>query len=1204
VVHFGGVQRAMGEAEESAGAAPGATPVRALADVAERVRERRAAVQLAGLRGAAGAVVAARLLDALGRGPALLLAADSKRADVLLEDLRCVLGEAPPEEGGRVRPFPRLDTAPYDRFSPQPFVTAQRMDVLFRLLGEDGPAPIVVAPWTALALRVPARDAVRARALRVERGAQQGRDALAAALVLAGYARQPLVEERGEFAVRGGIVDFFPPQRARPVRVELLGDEVESLREFDPASQRSEAELSRVVAAPARELLFDRELIVERAPALRALAEAEGVAAREIDRWIDGLLRGAAPPGSEGLLPLLQPALESFFDFLPDSASVLVEEWEAGSARLLRYAGEALENHEAARAAGRPVAAPDACFLRIEDVEAELTRRRPVLLDGLGIAAGPALASGAERFSVRASAQDELARELRLARGQGEGLAPLASQIARWRGEGLRVVLAAPSLSGADRLARLLAERGLASPLARQPEPFTLWAPEGFEVRVAPLSAGFVLPAEALAVVTEEEVFGPRERRRRAASLREGAAIEALAHLAPGDHLVHAEHGIGVYRGLVALATSGFEGEFLRIEYEGGDRLFVPVDRLNLVQRYVGADGALPRIDKLGGQTWAKAKGAVRKAVQSLARELLAVHAARELSPGHAFSPRDALLRELEASFPYEETSDQAAAIEDVLADLAAPRPMDRLVCGDVGYGKTEVALRAAFRVAMDGKQVALLAPTTVLCQQHLDTFAKRFADSPVRLESLSRFRSRGEAAKVLEGLASGAVDIVIGTHRLLQKGVAFRDLGLVVVDEEHRFGVAHKERLKQLKRSVDVLTLTATPIPRTLQMSMSGLRDLSVIHTPPPDRLAVRTQICRFESSLIREAILREVRRGGQVFFVHNRVQSIDAIAELLRRIVPEVRILVAHGQMSEHELEKRMLTFLRGDAEVLLCTTIIESGLDMPRVNTILVDRADALGLAQLYQLRGRVGRSRHRAYAYLLVPGDEALTDDARSRLEAIQDLAELGSGFRLANMDLEIRGAGNLLGKEQSGHLGAVGYETYMELLEEAVEELRGTARPAEIDPEVRLPAAARLPESYVPEVSQRLVLYKRLAGAPDEAEVQRIRDELLDRYGPLPAEAENLLEVIGVKLLARALALPGVDYANGNLVLRTAPGSRVDPARLVDLLNERGSGVRLGEGQRILAAAPDGSPPALFARARWLLAALAKPASAAPAQGSP
>jgi transcription-repair coupling factor (superfamily II helicase) len=1181
----------MTDSEQGAPELPGLAPVRDLGDVAERVRRRRGAVQLVGLRGAAGAVVGARLALAHGAAPLLFLAADSKRADVLLEDLRSALGEPPAEEGGRVRPFPRHDSAPYDRFSPQPFVTAQRMDVLYRLLA--GERPVVVAPWTALALRVPARSAVEARSLRIAKGALLDREKLTAALALAGYTRQPLVEERGEFAVRGGIVDFFPPQRARPVRIELLGDEVESLREFDPASQRSEAPLEAVVAPPARELLFDRDLVVDRVPALRALAEGQGLAARETDRWIDSLLRGAAPPGAEGLLPLLQPALESFFDFLAEETLVVVEEWETGRERLLRYAGEALENHDSARAAGRPVSPPNECFVRVEAIEAELARRRPVLLDALGVGAGPAAAPEAERFALRSSAHDELARELRLARGSGEGLAPLAARVRAWRADGLRVALTAPSLSGADRMARLLAERGLPAPLARQPAPFPAWAESGLEVRVAELSAGFVLPAERLAVVTEEELFGPREKRRRAASLREGASIEALAHLAPGDYLVHAEHGIGVYRGLVPLAINGLEGEFLRIEYEGGDRLFVPVDRLNLVQRYVGAEGVAPRVDKLGGQTWAKAKGGVRKAIQSLARDLLAVHAAREVAPGHAYSARDAAFREFEAAFPYEETPDQAAAIDDVLADLARPRPMDRLVCGDVGYGKTEVAIRAAFRVVMDGKQVAVLAPTTVLCQQHFDTFAKRFADHPVRVESLSRFRSRAEAKKVLEGLASGAVDIVVGTHRLLQKDVEFRDLGLLVVDEEHRFGVAHKERLKQLKRTVDVLTLTATPIPRTLQMTMSGLRDLSTIQTPPPDRLAVRSQVCRFDASLIREAILREVRRGGQVFFVHNRVQSIDAIAELLRRTVPEVRILVAHGQMSERELEARMVTFLRGDAEVLLCTTIIESGLDMPHVNTILIDRADALGLAQLYQLRGRVGRSRHRAYAYLLVPGDEALTDDARRRLEALQDLSELGSGFRLANMDLEIRGAGNLLGKEQSGQLGAVGYETYMELLEEAVAELRGQPHAAPIDPEIRLPVAAKLPESYVPEVSQRLVLYKRLAGAPDEADVERIRDELLDRYGPLPPEAENLLEVIRVKLLARALGLPGVDFAAGKLVVRTAPGSRLDPARLVDLLNDRSAGVSLGADQRIQVALPDASPAGIFARAHWVLGALGK-----------
>jgi transcription-repair coupling factor (superfamily II helicase) len=568
------------------------------------------------------------------------------------------------------------------------------------------------------------------------------------------------------------------------------------------------------------------------------------------------------------------------------------------------------------------------------------------------------------------------------------------------------------------------------------------------------------------------------------------------------------------------------------------------------------------------------------------------VHAARELEAGRSFSPRDQALEEFEATFAWEETPDQLAAIEDVLADLARPRPMDRLVCGDVGYGKTEVAARAAHQVVMAGKQVAVLVPTTVLCQQHLATFRRRFEGLAVTIESLSRFATPKQARAVRDGLASGRIDLVVGTHALLQKELAWKDLGLLVVDEEHRFGVAHKERIKKLKETVDVLTLTATPIPRTLQMAFAGLRDLSTIQTPPPDRIAVRTQVTRFDEALIREAILREVRRGGQVYFVHNRVRTIGSLAELLAKLVPEVRVLVAHGQMRERELEDKMLAFVRGDHDVLLCTTIIESGLDLPRVNTLLIDRADALGLAQLYQLRGRVGRSRHRAYAYLLIPSEQSLTADAKRRLEAIQDLAALGSGFRLASMDLEIRGAGNLLGAEQHGNLAAVGYDTYMELLEEAIESLRGREVAPAVDPEIRLPIPARLPEEYVADVRQRLVLYKRLAGAPDAESVERLRDELLDRFGPLPPEAENLLGVIRLKVAARALGIASLALEDGQLVLGAAPASRVDPARLVALVRERGE-VQVLPDQRVRAPAEDRSPAGLFVRAHWLLAQLTR-----------
>jgi transcription-repair coupling factor (superfamily II helicase) len=856
-----------------------------------------------------------------------------------------------------VRPFPHHDTPPYDRFSPQAFVIAQRMDVLYRWAAAE-PGAVVVAPWAALALRVPSRESVRRRTVRLEVGQDLDRDELVATLLRAGYARQPLVEERGELAVRGGIVDLFPPQRSRPVRVELMGDEVESIRDFDPASQRSQGVLTSAVAPPPRELLFDRELVVERSDEIRALAESHEIPARSVDALIDSLLRGHLPPGVEALAPLLQPALETVFDFLSPNALIVIDEPAQGRDRLSRFMEEGRENYNAARSAQRVVSSPDELLLSAEALQQAIAERHPVSVEQIFVAGGP---DRGEIFRIETHGHEELAIRLRNARTSGDGLVPLMDQLWEWSQEGWRVMLSAPSLSGVERLRTLLREYGLETRLAREPKPCWEWSEPGrVEVRVATLSEGFTLPSEGLAVVTEEEIFGPREKRRRTAKWREGVAIEALAQLAPGDHLVHADHGIGIYRGLVMLELGTVTDEFLRLEYEGGDRLFLPVHRLNLIQRYVGAEGSPPRVDRLGGTTWEKAKRTVRRSMLDMARELLAVHAAREVAPGYAFPPGDRSLEEFEAAFPFEETPDQAAVIEEVLADLSRPIPMDRLVCGDVGYGKTEVAARAAFQVVMEGKQVAVLAPTTILCQQHIETFEQRFEGYPVRIESLSRFRSQKEAKRILEGIATGQVDIVIGTHRLLQKNVTYRDLGLLVVDEEHRFGVAHKERIKQLKKTVDVITLTATPIPRTLQMAFTGLRDLSVINTPPADRLSIRTQVCRFDESLIREVTLREVRRGGQVFFVHNRVRSIGAIAALLERILPEVKVLVAHGQMRERDLEDRMLSFMRGEADVLLCTTIVESGLDIPRANSMLINRADALGLAQLYQLRGRVGRS----------------------------------------------------------------------------------------------------------------------------------------------------------------------------------------------------------------------------------------------------
>jgi len=1133
-------------------------------------------VRLTGLKGAAPAVVGAELARAHGERPLLFLTPSSKTADSLVDDLRVALGQT--NGSDRVCTFPRHDTLPYDRFSPQPFVVAQRMDVLYRWLASagGGPAPIVVAPWTALATRVPSRDSVRARTVHLEVGQTIDRDALVETLVAAGYSRMPLVEDRGELAVRGGIVDVFPPHRSQPIRIELFGDEIESIREFDSASQRSQEKLSRTAIPPPQEILLDRDLTVERGDAIRAVAEACGGTAKEVDELMESLLRGHLPPGAEALAPLLQPVLTSVLDFLPRDTLVLIPEPEAGERRLHAYYEEAQAHYQTCAESHRPACRPEELLVAETELLGDLEGRLPVTLERLDLADTDQERAGTRRMHVPSSHMEALRRALAKSRTHERALAPLADQLALWSSDRWRMTLACSALSGAERLRTLLADYGIETRLANDTRPAWRWSGPGrVEVRVARVSAGFSLDEERLAVVTEEEIFGPRERhhRRTAASWKEGTALDGLAQLSTGDYLVHADHGIGIYRGLLEVKAGGIVSELLCVEYLGNDRLFLPVHRLNRIQRYGGADDVTPRLDRLGGQTWEKAKGKVRKSLRNMAAELLAVHAARELAPGFRFGPRDTHFEEFEASFEFEETPDQATAIEDVLADMQRSKPMDRLVCGDVGYGKTEVAIRAAFRAAMDGKQVAILVPTTVLCQQHYETFAKRFGPYPIRVDYLSRFRTAAESTQVLEGMVSGQTDIVIGTHRLLHRKVRFRDLGLLVVDEEQRFGVAHKERIKKLKKTVDVVTLTATPIPRTLQMAFTGVRDLSIINTPPADRYAIRTQVCRWSESLVREAILREVRRGGQVFFLHNRVRTIEEVRETLERIVPEVKVLVAHGQMKERELEDRMHTFLSGEADVLLCTTIIESGLDIPRANTIVINRAHNLGLAQLYQLRGRVGRSNHRAYAYLIVPGEDALSDNAHRRIEAIQDLAELGSGFRLANMDLEIRGAGDLLGSEQSGNLMAVGYDTYMDLLNETIEELRGKIRHVEVDPEIRLPVPARLPEEYVADVSQRLVLYKRLAGAVEDTDLEQIRDELLDRYGSLPSEAENLLQVIRIKIRARKLGIVSVDLERGELVLAISEATPIDPGRLVQLMSHAGSGLRVTPDHKIYGPAP-------------------------------
>ncbi|HTO71781.1 MAG TPA: transcription-repair coupling factor [Myxococcota bacterium] len=1130
-------------------------------EILARALAGRRTLRVGRVRGSGGAYVAARLRAAFA-GPLLVISATSTRAERFAAALRAL------SPGTEVRLFPRYDVPPYDRFSVHPEVEARRMSLLYAWLAAGADTPLtVVSSWSALLRRTPPRAEVRARVTHLERGLSVDRDALVDVLAQAGYHRTSLVEERGEVGARGGIVDLFPPQLDRPVRIEFDFDAIGSLRRFDPATQRSEGELDQVVAIPPRSyrLPHDRAALiheVRRRGRERQLPEAQIYAVTE------AFARGALPPGVENLEALLHDGMETAFDYLPAEARILVDDPEAGRARALSFVGEVFSGHETASAEDRLVSDPLSLWMTDEDAWRRVLQHRPVLLDPIGVLDPTA---DEEVVDARGADHRELRREIEEQRGSGRALEPLVQRLGAWLEGQRRVRLTAPSLGSAERLADILRDYKVEVPLpaAKDPGWPELPAPGRLDLAISPLADGFELADDALVVVTEQNVFGERQQRRVTRMTRQSSAVDRLAQIEAGDFLVHAEHGIARFGGLQRISVLGGEQEFLLLLYDKGDKLYVPVSRLGQVQRYGASDdAAAPVLDRLGGQVWQKTKARVRRAVRDMAEELLAVIAARDQLAGFAFPAPDAAYEEFEARFRFEDTPDQRKATDDVLADMQRSRPMDRLVCGDVGFGKTEVACRAAYLAVAGGKQVAFLVPTTVLCQQHFETLRERFAASAITVGALSRLSSPKHSKDVREGLASGKIDVVVGTHRLLSKDVSFRNLGLVIVDEEHRFGVAHKERLKQLRKLVDVLTLTATPIPRTLQLAFSGMRDLSVIQTPPVDRIAVRTEVARVSEELIREAVQRELRRGGQVFFVHNRIETIAEISDYLKRVVPEARIAVAHGQMAGAALEKTMLAFLHRESDLLVCTAIIESGLDIPNANTILIHRADMFGLAQLYQLRGRVGRGNRRAHAYLLLPPSGQVSDEARRRIEAIQDLSELGAGFRLATEDLEIRGAGNLLGAEQSGHVASVGYDLYMEMLEQAISRLRGEESADAIEPEIRLPQPALLPESYVAEVSQRLALYKQLSGARDEAELAALRADLLDRFGPLPGEAQNLLEVIRLKIRCRELGIVSVEVKHGELRFQIAERAKLDPSRIVRMLGQPGTQLRAYPDRRL------------------------------------
>jgi transcription-repair coupling factor (superfamily II helicase) len=1174
----------------AAGAAPGgagAPGLRDLLDVARRDRALSRAIEeavgggrsrtVAGLAPPAAALLAAALPGRQRGGKVVLVVPGEKEAERFRADLRFA---APILRGPacRVDLFPPLEADPYQGLAPHLGVACERVQAL-RALRTAGEA-IVVAPMRALIHPLAPPAVFDASRMDLRRSMGLRPDDLSGFLLEAGYTRVDLVTETGEFSRRGGIVDFFPPGAGRPVRVEFWGEEVESLRHFDPESQRSGDVLEAAAIDPVREYPWTRDALdrltrvfEERRAARRGAAPGGYLQRDELGGRIEALRSGRPFDGFEACAGLVEERPAGLLDYAPDA---IVVTWE--ESHVLSDLEEVfLEMHasfDLSEEFGLPP--PEDLLLPRARLEAGVRAAR-LRLSELALEDGhpsPPLRVACAPARAYRGRVHELASDLGTVPpgtttlflldtpGRLERLTEVLGGYDLYPG-----VLHAPEPAGAAEPAAAGPGRAPGAP----PEgvgtagrgPGTGGPSPGLLIAPGRLSEGFALPASGLQVLTEREVFGERAeretRRRRMAAFSPG-----FRDLRTGDLVVHVEQGIGRYSGITRVGEGEAARDFMVLVYEGGDRLYVPVDRLDQVQRYSGIAGQRPKLDRLGGPGWEKTRKKVREAVQEMAHDLLELYAARKAARGHAFSPDTPWQKEFEEAFPYAETPDQLRAIQETKKDMESETPMDRLICGDVGFGKTEVAMRAAFKAVMDARQVAVLCPTTVLAFQHLTTFRARFSAWPVTLEMISRFRTPREQAAILKAVREGKVDVLIGTHRLLSKDVKFRDLGLLVVDEEQRFGVAHKEAIKALKRDVDVLTLTATPIPRTLQMSLAGIRDMSVIATPPENRLAIQTAIAPFREGVIAAAARHELKRGGQIYLVHNRVESIGAMAKLIHRVVPEARIGVAHGQMAEAALERTMLAFVQGEFDVLLSTTIIENGLDIPRVNTIIVNRADRFGLAQLYQLRGRVGRSDRHAYAYLLVPAKTPLTPVARRRLKALQEFTELGSGFRIAAMDLEIRGAGNLLGAEQSGHIAAVGFEMYCQLLERTVREAKGEEPAPERRSQINLGVDIKIPEETIPDFSDRLVLYKRISSAGDEEELRRIRGEIGDLYGRVPRQADNLLALASLRLQAERLRVRSIEYGAGRIQVRFAEDAPVGGERLVGLASSR-PGVALSPG---------------------------------------
>jgi len=1097
-------------------------------------------LRVTGLTGTARSYFLACLCANVER-PCLIVLPTAKDAKSVYRDLEFFLPDSEVHGGigeRRLYDFPIYDISPLKGVNPHRGIITRRLQGLYSLAASKH--PIVVTSVEAVLLKVlPKAAMMRAlEYLQVEEDVD--REGLLRRLETSGYLRTSLVEELGDYSVRGGVIDLFPPLYEHPLRLEFWGDRLESIRSFESQSQRSIGSLKEIVVLPANEIIMGQENIRR---------------ARSMGRLPGRFAEGGSFPGQEAWLNHFYEHPDTLFDYMPREGLLAImdhlqiEKEEA--AFIERFQKEAETCRRQAEEEESPFPEIEGLVLSLDAVRERIRGYQRILFSEIGI---DDPGTRARSLHLRADFGMEEGLDLRVA-GKGRvSLSPLAEKISRWREQGSRVVLVCRTEQQGNRLREIL--KNYRVPVDEAAGDWSRVSPgKGLSICLGRLSRGFSWPEIGLHVISEDEIFGAKRSlsRTKAGAGDGGLNWTTFSQLKGGDLVVHQEHGIGRYGGLCKMEIEQKVNDFMVIEYADNDRLYVPADRISILQKYVGADEGEPRLDRLGGKSWNLAKEKAKKSIREIAKQLVEIYALRKYRKGFAYSRPDHYFREFEATFEHEETSDQIKAIEDVLADMESESPMDRLVCGDVGFGKTEVAVRASFKAVLDGKQVAVLVPTTVLAEQHYQTFSKRMKPYQMEVAVLSRFKSKPEQREVVGRVRTGKVDILIGTHRILQKDVTFRDLGLLIVDEEQRFGVRQKEALKKYRALVDVLALTATPIPRTLHLSLMGIRDLSVMETPPEDRLAIQTHLGSYDDPTVARAIESELDRGGQIFFVHNRVQTIDEMARRLTRLVPRARFAVAHGQMKEKDLEETMIRFVNREIDVLVCTTIIESGLDIPSVNTIIINEVDRLGLAQIYQLRGRVGRSDENAYAYLFLSPDAHLSRDAEKRLRALMDYSQLGAGVHLALHDLRIRGGGNILGFSQSGHISAIGYELYLRLIERSIAELKGEEWQEDINPEINVNLPAFLPSEYISDTDVRLNLYRRLSGLREDSELEAMVEEMQDRFGPLPQEVSNLVGVMSVRLLLKRTGIGRLDVAPEGLSLTFSPDTKVRPEKVVELV---------------------------------------------------